>query len=211
MAVCRIIAPLYAGEEKEWLAPAPGDLFLCADGGYDAAVRHGFHPDLVIGDFDSMPEAHVRGCKKVVLPTHKDDTDMVACLQRGREAGYSEFRIAGCLGGRLDHTLANLQCLYDCALRGETAWMADPCNRVTVLRPGTYTLSPLPGRKLSLFAWTERVRGIDLNGTEWELHGAELTNRRPLGCSNEVRTAAPVLSFTEGALVLVWSRDTVQG
>lgn len=208
MAKCVIIAPLYEGEEADWLRAEPGDFILCADGGYDAAVRYGIRPDMVIGDFDSMPEDHVRICDKITLPVHKDDTDMAVCLQEGRRRGYREFRIAGCLGGRLDHTIANLQCLYDCALRGESVWMADGQNRVTVLLPGEYTLDAMPGRKLSLLAYTPEVAGVTLTGAVWELHNATLTSRVPLGVSNEATCANPQLSFASGALLLVWSQDS---
>ena len=33
MGKCVIIAPLYEGEEAEWLRREEGDLILCADGG----------------------------------------------------------------------------------------------------------------------------------------------------------------------------------
>ncbi|MBR4082243.1 MAG: thiamine diphosphokinase [Clostridia bacterium] len=210
MGKCVIIAPLYEGEEAEWLRVGSGDLTLCADGGYDAAVRHGIVPDMVIGDFDSMPADYVKECPQLILPVHKDDTDMAVCLREARERGYREFRIAGCLGGRLDHTIANLQCLYDCALRGETAWMADRWNRVTVLLPGAYTLDALPGRKLSLLAYTPEVTGVTLKGAEWTLEDATLTSRVPLGVSNEPVDPHPFLSFTSGALILCWSRDALR-
>ena len=83
MGKCIIIAPLYAGEHQAYLQPEDGDLLICADGGYDAAVKHGFKPDLVIGDFDSMPADHVQGCACITLPVHKDDTDMVLAVKCG--------------------------------------------------------------------------------------------------------------------------------
>lgn len=207
MNKCVIIAPLYTGEEKAWLEPCKGDLLLCADGGYDAARRHGFTPDLVIGDFDSKGAGDVTGCEVIRLPVHKDDTDMVACLREARGRGYTRFRIAGCLGGRLDHTFANLQCLYDCALRGEDAWMCDACNRVTVLLPGEHIIPAAPGRRLSLLAFTPEVTGVRLEGTLWPLEGATLTQRFPLGVSNEFTAPAARLSFASGALLLVLSAD----
>lgn len=207
MGKCIVIAPLYQGEEAAWLRREPEDFLICADGGYDAAVRYGLHPDLVIGDFDSMPVAHVSDCEVIRLPVHKDDTDMVVCLREGRKRGYTEFRLAGCVGGRLDHTLSNLQCLYDCALRGESAWMCDGCNRVAVLLPGTYTLPNLAGRKLSLLAYTPEVTGVYLRGTLWPLEDAVLTNRWPLGVSNEITADEAKLSFTSGALIVAYSED----
>lgn len=207
MGKCMIIAPLYQGEMREWLEKKDGDLLICADGGYDAAVKHGLVPDLVIGDFDSMPYDHVRGCESIRLPVHKDDTDMVVCLEEGRRRGYTSFRIAGCLGGRLDHTISNLQCLYDCALRGEEAWMCDGQNMVTVLLPGRYTFPRREGCKFSLLSYTPQVKGVKLWGTVWELTDAELSNRYPLGVSNEIAGERAELSFEEGALIVLYSKD----
>lgn len=207
MGKCMIIAPLYRGEMREWLEKKDGDLLICADGGYDAAVKHGLVPDLVIGDFDSMPYDHVRGCGSIRLPVHKDDTDMVVCLEEGRRRGYTSFRIAGCLGGRLDHTISNLQCLYDCALRGEDAWMCDGQNMVTVLLPGRYTFPRREGCKFSLLSYTPQVKGVKLRGTVWELTDAELSNRYPLGVSNEITGERAELSFEEGALIVLYSKD----
>ena len=207
MPQCIIIAPLYAGEEKEWLTPGEGDLLMCADGGWDAAVKHGFAPSLVIGDFDSMPESHVAGADVIRLPVHKDDTDMVVCLREGRRRGYRSFRLAGCMGGRFDHTISNLQCLADCAVRGEEVWMCDPCNRVTILPPGAYVLPKLDGRKLSLLAYSEQVSGVHLTGTLWPLQEAVLTNRYPLGCSNEILDSEAHLSFSDGLMMVMYTQD----
>ncbi|MBQ8555794.1 MAG: thiamine diphosphokinase [Clostridia bacterium] len=206
MSRCIIIAPLYNGEEREWLTPRAGDLLLCADGGYASAIRHGFRPDVTIGDFDSMPDVAVAG-EVVRLPVHKDDTDMVVCLEEGRKRGYREFIAAGCLGGRFDHTLSCLQCAEDCAARGESLWLCDAQNRVTVLHPGAYIIPAIPGRKLSLLAFTPQVTGVTLSGALWPLQQATLTSRYPLGCSNEFTAEAAQLSFREGSLVLCCSAD----
>lgn len=207
MGKCIIIAPLYAGEHKDYLQPEEGDLLICADGGYDAAVKHGLKPDLVIGDFDSMPLEHVQGCEVIRLPVHKDDTDMVVCLEEGRRRGYGIFRIAGCLGGRLDHTISNLQCLYDCALRSEDAWMCDGQNLVSLLLPGKHALPQMEGYKFSLLSYTPEVKGLTLRGTEWELDDATLTHRYPLGVSNEIIADWAEFSFAEGALMVLYSKD----
>ena len=204
---CIIIAPLYRGEEREWLTPREGELLMCADAGWSAAVGHGLKPSLIVGDFDSMPAPDDSDIEVIRLPVHKDDTDMVACLREGRKRGYRAFIMAGCLGGRFDHTIGNLQCLYDCALRGETAWMCDGQNRVTVLLPGRYLLPAMPGRKLSLLAYTPEARGVTVSGVEWPLHDATLTARWPLGCSNEFRADNAELSFSDGALIVAYCED----
>lgn len=206
MPRCIIIAPLYQGEEREWLEPQLGDLTICADAGYKAALVHGLKPDLTIGDFDSMQGDSADG-EVIRLPVHKDDTDMVVCLREGRQRGYREFILAGCLGGRFDHTLACLQCAADGAERSEQVWLCDAQNRVTVLAPGRYTLPQMEERRLSLLAFTPEVKGVCVRGTLWELNDAVLTSRYPLGCSNEWTADAAELSFTEGLMVVCFSRD----
>jgi len=203
---CLIIAPLYQGEELQLLTPQEGDILICADGGYQAAKAHGLTPDVTIGDFDSLGYVPEEG-EVIRLPVEKDDTDMVVCLREGRARGYRHFVVGGCLGGRFDHTMACLQCAADGALRGESVWLCDPQNRVTILAPGEHHIRKVPGRKLSLLAYTENVSGVTLKGTVWELADAVLTNRWPLGCSNEWREEVAELSFLKGLLVLAISGD----
>jgi len=179
---------------------------LCADAGYRAAVKYGFKPDVTIGDFDSMPDADPEG-EVIRLPVYKDDTDMVVCLREGRARGFREFVIGGCLGGRFDHTIACLQCAADCAKRGESAWLCDLRNRVTVLAPGSYRIPAVEGCKISLLAYSPEVAGVTIRGTVWELTDAVLDNRYPLGCSNEWREEAAELSFRQGSLILCISHD----
>lgn len=203
---CLIIAPLYAGEEHALMTPCEGDLLICADGGYRAALEHGFTPQLIIGDFDSL--GYVPNAEGVIrLPVEKDDTDMVVCIEEGRKRGYSEFVAAGCLGGRFDHTMACMQCAADCALRGERLWLCDGQNRVTILAPGVHVIQKVDGRKLSLLAYSEKVNGVDLSGAKWTLENASLSSRYPLGCSNEWSAEEAVLRFTEGLLILAISGD----
>lgn len=206
---CLIIAPLYQGEERDLLTPGEDDLLICADGGYRAAKKWGMNPGLVIGDFDSLGYVPNEG-EVIRLPVEKDDTDLVVCIAEGRRRGYRSFVAAGCLGGRFDHTLSALQCAADCAMRGERLWLCDSMNRVTVLAPGQHEIQQYPGRKLSLLAYSERVSGVCLKGTAWELEDAELTSRWPLGCSNEWCADVAELSFTQGLLVLSISGDPAQ-
>ncbi len=207
MGKCIILCPMYEGEERSFLAKEPGDLLLCADAGLQKAELYGFSPDLVIGDFDSMPYPQTAECPVRVLPVKKDDTDTAVCIQAGREKGYREFRIGGGMGGRFDHTLANMQCLADCASRGEQGWLVDAKNRVTVLPPGDYAFSRMENRMISLFAWSECVEGITLKGTEWELDHAQLLQTVPLGCSNWFRSDRITLAFQKGLLVVALCRD----
>lgn len=207
MARCIILTPLYAGEALSWVSPRAGDFLICADGGWARATAYHLPVDLVVGDFDSMPPKMRPDVLTLTLPVEKDDTDLVVCLHEGRKRGYTEFILAGAIGGRFDHTLSCLQCAADCALRGERAWLLNAQNCATILPPGTYTLPKAPGLKLSLLAYSPQVTGVTLTGTKWTLDNATLTARYPLGCSNEFAADAATLTFREGLLIACYSMD----
>ena len=107
-----------AGEMTDCnISLSPKDLVIAADGGFDYLKKLGLRADFVLGDFDSvlsydLPSDSLR------YPPEKDDTDMMLAVRLGLEKGYTEFAIYGGLGGRLDHTLANLQILTHLARNG---------------------------------------------------------------------------------------------
>ena len=93
---------------------------IAVDGGLSYCGILELEPDLLIGDFDSVSEEEKEAIeiikaqapeKVIELCPIKDDTDMLAALKLGLEKGYSDFRIYGGTGGRLEHTIANIQCL----------------------------------------------------------------------------------------------------
>ena len=204
---CLIVAPLYQGEEREIMKGRKKDLLVCADGGFVRSEAYGLRPGLVVGDFDSMRDRAIPDTEVLRLPVHKDDTDMEVCIEEGRKRGFHTFVMAGALGGRADHMIGNLELLCRCARRHEHAWLMDAQNRLTMLWPGTWQIDQMPGRKLSLAAWTPEVTGICLTGTEWPLQQAVLTHEDPIGISNEFRRETAELSFETGLLLVMLCRD----
>jgi len=110
-----VIIPAWAPDGiRDVVDLQPDDFILCADGGYNLAMRENISPNAVIGDFDSLeqaPENLPEGCQIVQAAREKNETDTFLCLSYGMQAGFRSFIVAGGIGGRLDHTLANLQLL----------------------------------------------------------------------------------------------------
>lgn len=73
--------------------------------------------------------------------------------------------------------------------------------------PGTHHLPKMPGRKLSLLAYSPEVRDVTLTGAKWTLTRATLTYRYPLGCSNEFTADMAEVTFREGLLMVCFSAD----
>lgn len=182
------------------------DLVIAADAGYENARRLGVEPDLLLGDYDSAP-CPPQNAKTVVLPAEKDDTDTYFAARRAIELGASEAVIVGGLGGRLDHTLANLQTLVFLAKNGVRAWLVDEANEVTALLPGEHCFPARPGWYLSVFSAGDTARGVTLEGLKYPLDEATVTNFFPIGVSNEFAADMATVRFSEGVLYVMLSRQ----
>lgn len=202
--ICYIVG---AGEDYGLdFVPRAEDLVIAADGGYRALQRTGLHPDLVVGDFDSLGAAPDE--KQVVtLPKVKDVTDTWAAIRLGEERGYREFRLYGCTGGRIEHTLANLQTVADVTAKGEICRLYDK-NQVVFGISGGTTLEFGPEKHgfVSLFAHTDRCTGVTLRGLKYTLEDGELGNCFPLGVSNEFLGVPSSVSIGTGVAILVLER-----
>ena len=191
--------------------PRPGDYVLCADGGWQLARSMGIRPDRVIGDFDSSEEPSGESVTRV--PVEKDDTDTMLCLKAGLARGFDDFLIVGGFGGRLDHTLANLQALHYAAARGVHVEMSDGATWATTVANGSIhvpanTLGDGAGRvKLSVFALSDVCRGVTIRGTKYRVEDVELTNAFPLGVSNEFAGEGAEVSVELGTLLVTLCRE----
>jgi len=203
---CVIITAYCPDDITELVADIQNDYVICADGGKEIAARHGIKPDIIIGDFDSS-SAPQQTEGVIVVPVEKDDTDTMLCIKHAIAMGCKSITIIGGIGGRLDHTVANIQSLYYCAKAGVEAKLAAEKNTAWIMLPGKYTIEREEGRKLSFFAYSQKVQGITLIGTKYTLEGAELESSFPLGVSNEFSEPFVNLSFESGVMLCVLSKD----
>lgn len=185
-------------------APSPGDFVIAADGGLTYAKRCGITPDLVVGDFDSLKEPPDDGLNIVTLPQEKDDTDMAAALSEGWRRGFRIFHIYGGTGGRLDHTLANIQCVAELARRGGRGYLFDKDAVITAIWNCGITFPADARGTISVFAHSETAVGVYEQGLKYSLADATLCNTRPIGISNEFTGEPSSISVREGTLVIIY-------
>lgn len=200
---CLIIS---GGDFAPFEAPGENVFVIACDRGYDYARRCGVRPDLVVSDFDSYGGQVESGIPVRQLPTEKDDTDTMSALRRALEAGCTEITLVCALGGRLDHTLANLQTAVFAARRGACVRILSPDTEILTLREGTLRLPRREDWSLSVFAAGEVCRGVSIRGGKYPLTDAELTWDFPLGVSNEWAAEEAEISVREGTLLIVLSR-----
>ena len=202
---CVIFTARCEGDPGTAYAPRPGDCVLCADGGWHIAEAIGVRPDAVVGDFDSseLPE----GDPVERFPVEKDDTDTLLCMKRGLAMGLDDFLIVGGFGGRLDHTLANLQSLNFAASLGARAEMCDGLNWATVLRGGSVRVPRRKG-KLSVFALDTVCHGVGIRGTKYDVESIDITSAFPLGMGNDFVDDEAEISVVDGALLVMVNPKT---
>ena len=185
----------------------PGDYVIACDAGYLLAARLGLRPDLAVGDFDSL-----RGGVDPSVPVHtapraKDDTDTMLGARLGLERGCREFLIVGGFGGRLDHTVANLQTLCFLAGEGASAQIRSDRNLAWAVRDGTLELEPLEGWHLSVFAASGPCEGVTLEGLAYPLDRRRLTPDYPIGVSNEFTGGPARVTVERGTLLVIASKE----
>lgn len=188
------------------------DFVIAADAGFSHCRRMGLSPDLIVGDFDSLPkeeQAQLERIRKeepqrlLTLPSEKDDTDMLAAIREGLAKGCREFFLYGGLGGRLGHTIANIQCLNFLKERGAAGYLADEDMLVFLARNETIRLPERESGWLSLFSMGERAQGVTLKGLKYELTDALITNSFPVGVSNEFIGKEAEITVRDGTLLIL--------
>ena len=139
------------------------------------------------------------------LPAEKDDTDMVFALRRGLDMGYRRFVLLGGLGGRLEHTLGNLQLLDWLSTQGAVGFLAGEKTVVTALRDGSLTFPPAMSGYLSVLCSSGAAHGVTLSNLKYPLTDYNMTSSFPIGVSNEFLPDQPAaVSVKDGCLLLVW-------
>ena len=201
----RICILVSGGEYHPIPRPEEGAFVIACDRGYEYCLRCGITPDLVIGDFDSYAGQIAEEVPVRRLPTEKDDTDTMSALRFAAAEGYDEVRIYCALGGRLDHTLANLQAMGWAAEHGLFAAIESPDTRVFALRDASLHLPRREGFSLSVFALSDRCR-VTIRGAKYPLEDAEVGSRFPIGVSNEWASDEALVTVRAGTLVIVESK-----
>ena len=184
--------------------PVQGDCVIAADLGFDSLMAYGVKPDLAVGDFDSL--GHRPNHPNVIqLPTEKDDTDRIYALRKGIELGYRRFILLGGVGGRLEHTLGNLQLLDWLAGLGGQGFLVGEKTAATGIRDGRRLAFPASmSGSLSVLCSSGTAEGVDLIGLKYPLDKHTLTSQFPLGLSNQFLGQEATVSVERGSLLLLW-------
>ena len=182
------------------------DLVIAADGGLKNTEKFNIKPNYIVGDFDSLgyvPE----GSNIIKHPVMKNETDTILAVDVGFNYGYKEFIIYGCLGGRLDQTVASLQTANYVARNGGNAVFVDERTYATVIRNSSITFSADCKGTISVFSQSDVSKGVTEEGLLYSLTNETLTSGFPLGVSNEFTGKQATVSVDDGILNIIWQTE----
>ena len=183
----------------------PGDYIIAADAGYRALKEAGIEADMVVGDFDSLG----------MIPDHpnliklnpvKDVTDTWEAVRLGMEKRYSEFHFYACTGGRIDHTMANVQLLKYLAEKGSKGYLYDKDSVLTVIKDSSFSFDDTWKGYISVFSLSDDSKGVRIRGLKYNVNDITLNNSFSLGVSNEFTGNDSEISVQEGCLLIVFPR-----
>ena len=180
------------------------DTIICADSGYNHAVKMNLQVSAVVGDFDSIgiiPD----DIPTMRSPAKKDFTDTELAIEYARAEGFRDFLLLAALGSRTDHSLANILLMKEIADRGENAMIVDEHNKI-MMTNSALSFSEPKASIVSLIPLSD-CYGVSTENLEYSLHNAALLMGKGLGVSNIMAADHACVSVQKGLLLVIVARD----
>lgn len=184
------------------------DYVIGVDGGCRYCLDNELTMNLAIGDFDSLATELLETLKRRAIPIEhhapeKDATDCELAIRHAMGLQPDSITVTGVLGGRADHSLANLLCL------------ATQTGSVPVTMPGQiyngYLLKSRQSIELedesrgtvSIMALTQICHGVSNRGLKYPLQAATLPFGVGWGLSNEIIESRARITLEQGVLLVL--------
>lgn len=185
------------------------DTVICADGGAIWADAGGLHPDVYIGDLDSItPELHKKLQKEKVewhiFDKEKDETDSELVMNYVIDKGFSDSLLFGVFGNRIDHVLANLTMFASLQSNKRSIKIIEGNQEIYFVKDKLH----LEGKSeefVSLIPFQENVT-VTTKGMKWELTNSVLEYGKTRGISNEFVSNTAEISVEKGILLVIHTK-----
>lgn len=184
------------------------DYLICADIGYNYARKLGVVPDLIIGDFDSyfgkLPETEI-----ITLNAHKDDTDTLHCCKEAILRGYKDITIFGGIGGRFDHSFANLCALQYLKENGAKGKIITNYETIQYETVGEYVFTNVKNKTFSVFPFACNEANVSYIGScEYPANKLNLNSCLAMGVSNVFLEDCVKIKVNTGCVLIILQNNS---
>ena len=183
----------------------PDDTVICADGGYDHAVKMGIIPNIVLGDMDSV-KGDYTSVRFEKFPVEKNWTDSELAVNYVIENGFSEAVLFGCTGTRADHSLSNIFLLKYLEKNNVSAVIINDKNMIYMPPHGI----KIKGKKddiISVIPIGGQVTGYTTKGLYYSADDMVLEFGKTLGNSNSMLSDECEVSWKTGEAIVIKTHD----
>lgn len=185
------------------------DKTIAIDKGTEIFIENKITPDYVVGDFDSLDKKYLDKIKTfnfAKFPEVKDYTDSDIALRQAMELEATEIIMLGMTGKRLDHFFGNIGLLKTALKKKIIAYIIDDFN-IIFLKRESFTINGEYGNNVSFYALDGVVKNLTIKNAKYELEDYDLDPFESLCNSNEFLDKEIKVSFTEGNLLVIYSKE----
>lgn len=180
---------------------------FCADGGAKKALELNYIPKEVWGDFDSLEQTYIDLLKNknVIIKKFnkdKDFTDGELLISYVKTLNYDEIYVIGGFGGRIDHTLTNINLIF----KYSNIVFIDKHEKLFLV-PSNFILKNNLNRRISFIPFSDTIENLTLEGFLYPLKNHTLKRGDSTCLSNIITTERASISFSSGKLLGVLSLD----
>lgn len=189
------------------------DIWIGADRGALSIIKQNMELAYAVGDFDSVNDDELEVIRKHAIQfeqyqVEKDETDLELALNIAKSIHPSNIFFFGVTGGRLDHTLINIQLLDQLVKEKMTGVIIDRFNYLELHYPGSYSIVEMKDYPtISFIPITQEVSGLTLLGFYYPLTKATIKMGSTLSISNKLILNNGTFSFDDGIVLVIRSRD----
>ena len=177
------------------------DFVIACDKGYLYANKINIKPDIIVGDFDSakMPS---ETANIIAVDSVKDDTDTGLAIKYALRNGYKDIDIIFALGGRIDHSFANIYMMKYIVEHNGVARILSKNITLVAVGKGKIKIKNDRSKYLSVFSLSDKSKVAYIKGTKYDVKNIILRSNFPLGVSNEFEKDFAEIKIESGVVLI---------
>lgn len=184
------------------------DFIIAADGGCNHLFKMNIMPNYIIGDLDSIDNDLIEHYKvqHVIFktyPSKKDETDSQICIYLAKELNATQIDFYGALGGRIDHTLANIGLMHYARQMNIIPRIITSEEEITIIKNEEVILKGKKGDTISIIPIMGDASNVTLNKLEYPLNNAKMNYLSSLGISNVMLEDECSIKIEDGYALII--------